>query len=293
MYIDIPDRFNDAACFGQEFFSCNRFRNFILCFTRLIFIKKKKWKIIKILLFANLIHIILVYFVATIEMIKNLLSCFVLFSIENNRHSLLKERPKAEKRIIKAILKLKKKKTNEQTNRQTNESEYYVEMQQGTAFDYLSKDIIENETFVLLSFASITCSSSYTLIMHAFLSINFCLKTTFERHTDGYCIVCCSSIVSLYKTNTKYLMTKCNSHRYHERTFYLYLIHSFSLSLFLLHKFLFLNFFELFLYLYIHLLVSAIRIFFEISNLIASLSNFWLYSCILYYTYLCVCLFKI
>lgn len=104
-------------------------------------------------------------------------------------------------------------------------------MQQGTAFDYLSKDIIENETFFLLfSFSSIAHSSSYTLIMHAFLSTNFCLKTTFERHTDGWCIVCCSSIVGLYNTNTKHLTTKCNSHRSHSRTS-LSLSHLFILSL--------------------------------------------------------------
>lgn len=66
------------------------------------------------------------------------------------------------------------------------------------------------------------------------LSTNFCLKTTFERHTDGQCIVCCrrcccssssfssysySSIVGLYATNIKHLMTKCNSHCSHSRTF--------------------------------------------------------------------------
>lgn len=154
------------------------------------------------------------------------------------QHALLNERLKAEKWIIKAILKLKKT-TSEQTNRQTNKQTKAKpkwngqgelrEMQQGTAFDYLSKDIIENETFFLLRSSAIRVYHGFFVFCiyfnyACFLSTNFCLKTTFERHTDGWCIVCCcccssSSIVGLYATNIKHLMIKCNSHCSHSRTF--------------------------------------------------------------------------
>lgn len=102
---------------------------------------------------------------------------------------------------MKAILKLKKKnQTIKQTKMKIARRQNRIRKKASCKCNrerpliIIYQKILSRTKLFLFFFhlASIMYSSSCTLILHAFLSTNFCLKTTFERHTltAGVLFVC-------------------------------------------------------------------------------------------------------
>lgn len=145
--------------------------------------------------FVEFIHIFILCFVTATEgQDFHQVSCFFL-SI--NKHHVVCSRHSTLVRYSreKSNFEIKRRKEKKPKIETETRKGHIVRSNRGTAFDYLSKDIIESNFFSAFVYNILL----HTLIMHAFLSTNFCLNdilNIWTVHRGGQC--CCSIVGPSY-----------------------------------------------------------------------------------------------